>query len=328
MNILIVGCGLAGVTYARLLADAGHNITIIDQRNHIAGNAFDYLLDGIRIHKYGIHVFHTNNLDVVNWLSKFTEWIKYKHIVKALYNDKYYPIPINKESLNEFGLDECINIFFKRYSEKMWGIQYDKIPQNVIQRLPIKNDYNPYYFPKDRFQGLPKEGYTKMVEKILDHKNIAVNLTTSFTSNLEDNFDFIFNSMSIDEYYKNIHGELPYRSIKYEITKTDKVKFPVAQVNFTTITGPTRAIEWKNLPYNQSTAVNYITYETPCDFKENNNERYYPITQPYAKNIYQKYNKISHKKMNFIGRCGTYQYLNMDQVINQSIIGATKWLAK
>ena len=329
MNVLVVGCGLAGITYARFIAEAGHHVTIIDKRDHVAGNVYDYFEDDIRVHKYGLHIFHTNNDTVIDWLSKFTGWVEYKHISKALYNDHYYPIPINKYSVERLGIDKCIEVFVKPYSEKMWATPYKEIGKSIFKRLPIKDDYNPYYFPNDKFQGFPSAGYTEMVNNILDHKNIVVKLSTPFEKKLEKDFDYIFNSMSIDDYYGYIYGELPYRSIKYDLQKKETNSFlDHVQVVFTTTTGPTRVIEWKKLPNHGDSNTTLVTYETPCGYKENNYERYYPMVlkDNSAIDLYNKYKSIENKKMKFIGRCGTYQYLNMDQVINQSIIGVNKWL--
>jgi len=329
MNILIVGCGLAGVTYARFLAEANHQVTIIDQRNHVAGSAYDHYIDNIRVHKYGLHIFHTNNDIVIKWLSKFTNWVDYKHISKALYNEEYYPMPINKFNLEKLGIDKCIEVFVKPYSEKMWGIPYEEIGNYIFKRLPIKDDYNPYYFPKDKFQAFPSNGYTEMINNILDHKLITVQLETKFNKMYEKEFDYTFNSMSIDEYYDYIYGELPYRSMKFDLQKKETNSFlEHSQVVFTTKTGPSRVNEWKKLPNHGDSQNTLITYENPCDYKENNYERYYPMVLKgsSAIDLYNKYKNIENKKMKFIGRCGTYQYLNMDQVINQSMIGVDNWL--
>lgn len=335
-SILIVGAGFAGATYARLLAEAGYNITLIDQRNHIGGNAFDYVQDNIRIHKYGCHAFHTKNLKVVQFLSQFTEWEPYKHLARAEYKGIHYPIPLTKKTIDLFGIDQCIDIFIKTFTEKFWGLEFDKVDKKLIyDRIPIKTDNDPYYFPNDEFQALPSKGYTNLFNNMLDHDNISIVLNTQFNKSFEKQYNFIFNSMAIDEYYDNRYGELPYRSIKFSHEVHDKTLVlpngSYGQLLLPENNGPTRFTEWKKLPAHclKDTNKTIITVETPCDYKDNNNERYYPIifSESAARDLYKRYKEISNDKVKFIGRCGTYQYLNMDQVINQSMLGVRKFLA-
>lgn len=330
-KILIVGCGFAGVTYARLLAENNYKVDIIDSRNHIAGNCYDFINEINQLEsKYGPHIFHTSNYRVVNWLSNFTEWVDYKHKVKALHTDgKYYTLPVNKETKECLGEENILEIFFKPYSEKMWGIKYKDIDPSIVKRVKSRDDYNEYYFPKDKFQKLPSKGYTYLFTNILDHRNISIQLSTKFCKEFEKDYDFIFNSMPIDEYYNYIFGQLPYRSIVF---RREHVQQPsihkTLTTNFTTYTGPTRVSDYSYLPYNKKEKSTIAVFEYPCDYKENNYERYYPVKDVDKSNIaiYKKYREIKNDKMQFIGRCGTYQYLDIDQVVNQSILGARKFL--
>jgi len=324
-RILVVGAGLSGAVVARELADKGHQVTLIDKRNHIAGNVFDFVNDhGIRIHKYGPHLFHTKNKNVFVWLSRFTEWLPYKHKVKAVLDDgRLVTLPVNKETKEAVGEDNIIETFIRPYTEKMWGMKLEDVSPNIINRVPIRDDDNEYYFPDDLYQYVPKDGYTKMVENIFNHKNISIELGKSFSKQMEDEFDHIFNSMPIDEYFNFQFGKLEYRSIKFHHTNLPSPKiFPVSQVNFTNKGPYTRIVEWKNIPgHGVNNLWTSLTYEEPCHYSENNDERYYPVRDVSGKlsSIYRKYLAIENPKVTFIGRLGNYAYLDMDQCINNSI---------
>ena len=324
-RILVVGAGLSGAVVARELADKGHQVTVIDKRNHIAGNVFDFVNDhGIRIHKYGPHLFHTKNKNVFVWLSRFTEWLPYKHKVKAILdNGRLVTLPVNKETKEAVGEDNIIETFIRPYTEKMWGMKLEDVSPNIINRVPIRDDDNEYYFPDDLYQYVPKDGYTKMVENIFNHKNISIELGKSFSKQMEDEFDHIFNSMPIDEYFNFQFGKLEYRSIRFHHTNLPSPKiFPVSQVNFTNKGPYTRIVEWKNIPgHGVNNLWTSLTYEEPCHYSENNDERYYPVRDVSGKlsSIYRKYLAIENPKVTFIGRLGNYAYLDMDQCINNSI---------
>lgn len=317
-NILIVGAGFSGSVIARELAEAGFSITVIDQRNHIAGNCYDEIIGSVKVHKYGPHLFHTNNKKVVDWLSKFTDWIEYKHKVKALYKDQFLTVPPNKQTKEYLG-DKLFEVIYKPYSEKMWGVEVD---DSILDRVKPRDDDNEYYFPNDKYQFLPKEGYTKLFENILDHNNIKVVLNTKFHKDMETNYDHIFNSMPIDLYYEFCFGELPYRSIKFHHTICDQ-QIPV--MNYTDNGKYTRITKWELFPNHGKGALS--TLEEPCDYKDNNDERYYPVKDKEGVNreIYNKYAKIENKKTTFIGRCGKYVYLDMDMAVSSAIALANKF---
>jgi len=333
-KILIVGAGFSGAVIARELAEAGFEITLIDKRNHIGGNAFDYKNEhGIRVHKYGPHIFHTNSVEVFNWLSKFTEWIPYKHKVKAQLSDgRYVTLPVNQETSEIVRPENVISTFIRPYSEKMWGMKLEELDHNILQRVPIRDDLNEYYFPNDEFQYMPKDGYSSIFNKILDHPNIELKLNTSFSKKMELDFDHVFSSMPIDEYYNFEFGPLPYRSIKFtDIHFPVPYLFPSSVINFTH-TGPqTRVTEWKHFPnHGKNECMTTLTYETPCDYRENNLERYYPVKDISGNNreLYSKYKNIPNKKVTFIGRLGLYAYLDMDQCINSALIISRKFKTK
>lgn len=333
MKILIVGCGFAGATIGRTLAEAGHQINIIDQRDHIAGNAYDRVNEhGIRVHQYGPHIFHTSNNKVVEWLSQFTEWIEYKHKVLAKINPKeLHVLPVNKNTSNRYSLEKILDTFYKPYTQKMWGMPLEQVNPKILERVPIRDDENDLYFPNDSFQAMPMHGYTEIFKNILNHPNIKVELSKKFEKKMENEYEHCFNSMAIDEYYEYCYGELPYRSIRFQTVTLPEVQlYQTAVTNFTTATGPTRVTEWKHFSGLDDKHTTTLTYEFPCDYRENNYERYYPINDLAGKNKkkYEKYKKIINPKSTFIGRCGNYLYLDMHQVISSSLSIAEDFLFK
>lgn len=332
--ILVVGAGLSGAVVAREMAEAGNKVYVLDSRNHVAGNAYDYVNEhGIRVHKYGPHLFHTNNKIVFEWLSKFTDWAPYKHKVKALLEDgRYATLPVNRETKDMVGEENVLDVFFRPYTKKMWGVELDDLNPEIINRVPIRNDDNEYYFPDDEYQYIPLNGYTKMVENILDHKNITVKLNTKYDKGLNDAVDHVFNSMPIDEYFDFKYGRLPYRSIKFEtVTLPIASALPIATLNFTHDGPKTRVTEWKKIPmHGDNKYFTTLTFEEPCDYEDNNFERYYPVKDRAGKNrkLYEQYKSEQKDNMTFIGRCGLYAYLDMHMAVNSALKTAAEFLKK
>lgn len=331
MKVLVVGAGFAGAVVARELAEDGHDITIIDQRKHIAGNAFDYVNDkGIRIHKYGPHIFHTNSEQAYNWVIKFGEWVEYKHKVKAqLADGSYVTLPVNRTTKDVVGEENIVDTFYRPYTKKMWGKEIEELDPNILKRVPVRNDLNELYFPDDKYQIMPKDGYTTVFEKILNHRNITIKLDTPFKDNMVSMYDYIFNSMPIDVYYRKKFGELPYRSLRFYHIDIPMIKvLPTSVVNNTNSSPYTRTTEWKNFPYHgKNSNWTSLTYEEPCDYVDNNYERYYPVKDIDGKNkeLYEKYKAIRNDKMEFIGRCGMYVYIDMHQAINSSLAAVARF---
>ena len=369
-SILIVGAGFAGAVYARVLAEHGLSVSVVDKRPHIGGNAFEENLDGIRFHKYGPHLFHTSNMRVVDWLSRFTEWTQYVHKVKALLpNGQLTPIPINLDTLRDVSgrrdLDETsaerylgsvavpscgranartwlesslgkdiTELFYARYTRKMWALELDDLSSDVVQRLTPRLSNEDRYFLNDSFQAMPTDGYNALFARILDHENIKTELNTSFTRGMEKHFSAAFLSMPIDEYFDYSYGELPYRSIKFHhsIHQSNLRDTSASVINYTDDKPFTRETHWNKIPTCGGTAGHLVTVEEPCSYLENERERYYPIksNDPSINDRFIAYSALAHQidNIKFIGRCGTYQYLDMHQVINQSLMGATKWLTE
>jgi len=332
MKILVVGAGFSGAVVAHQLAKAGHDIHVIDERNHIGGNAYDYTNEkGIRVHKYGPHLFHTNNEKVYNWITQFDEWVEYKHKAKAQLKDgRYVTLPVNKETKEIVGEENIISTFFAPYTYKMWGKTIEELDPSILKRIPIRDDDNEYYFPNDQYQVIPKNGYTRIFELILDHKNIKVDLSVPFERNMEKDFDHIFNCMPIDDYFNYVYGSLPYRSLKFHHIDIPLTKLlPSTTVNFTHDGPYTRVTEWKNIPcHGTNDYYTTLTYEEPCDYITNDYQRYYPVKDVDGKNreTYEKYKKLIRSNMTFIGRCGMYVYIDMHQAINSSLQTADKFL--
>jgi len=366
-KILIVGAGLAGCTVARILAENSFKVIIIEKRNHIAGNVFDYINQNKeRIHKYGPHLLHCRkNSSALNFLSRFTEWINYEHKVRALLaNGKTTPLPVNKLTLEEiFGrsfdsekdtkefLDTIRNkdliakntdqlfestvgnkladIFFRPYTKKMWGIEPKDLNIKVGSRLPVRTNDDCRYF-NDEFQALPKKGYTEMVNRMIDHKNIQVNLNTSFVKGMEENYLHSFLSVPIDEYYNFEFGQLPYRSIIFENRLEDSLDLEVPVINFTDDSSYTRKTQWNLFPnsYDFNGNLKTITYEKPCSMKMNPGEYYYPVHTKESKRVYSNYFELAKKEFNltFIGRTGLFKYIDMIPAVEIHIRIAEKFL--
>lgn len=366
-NILVVGAGMAGAVVARTLADAGHHVTVVERRDHIAGNCYDYIDEetGVRVHKYGPHIWHTNNKEAHEWFSQFTDWIRYKHQVAAMLpnGDQVY-LPINLESVNRalnldlkyysdlekyletvrvkhdkiensrqvveasFGKELC-DIFFAPYTKIMWGVDLSELSASVAKRIPMGTSSTPLYFPNDEYQCMPKDGYTAAFEKIFDHPNIEVFLSESSYPNDFSNYDHVFTSAPIDGVCHYALGKLPYRSIKFKhavIPNKTLVSMRTPTVNFTgQVEGATRVTNWDMYPGCSSQGSKTIlTTEYPCDYTENNYERYYPVKDvngEYQKlyNRYKEMVKETYENVTPIGRMGTYQYLDMWMVICQSL---------
>ena len=341
-KVLIVGAGFAGATIARILADNNINVKVIEKRDHVAGNAFDFINEkGERIHKYGPHLLHGNIASpALKFINNFTEWVNYEHKVRALLKDGNTTVlPINRETIEDifkkkFSSEEEVkqfldqqrskhlipknsdeffesqignklaDIFFRPYTKKMWGIDPKKLSINVGSRLPIRTNYDTRYF-SDSFQALPKRGYNHLVENMLDHKKIELCLNCEFDKNMEKHYEHNFLCIPIDNYFDYKYGNLPYRSILFENRVSYQKDLSAAVINFTDDSKYTRMTQWNLLPNSgiSKDGSKTITYEIPCSMKDNPKEYYYPVQTKESAEQYKKYTLLAKKKKN-ITFCG------------------------
>lgn len=363
MNILIIGAGFAGSVCSRELAEAGHQILVVDRRDHIAGNAFDIKDEhGILIHQYGPHIFHTNSERIFNYLSKYTEWYEYEHRVRGVVNGKEYPFPINRDTLNQLydlnlteeqatefyekvrepkdtvktSEDVVLNSvgrdlyekFFLNYTKKQWGLDPSELKAGVAARIPTRTNSDDRYFT-DTYQAMPLHGYTAMFENLLNHPNILVKLSTEFKDVLNDDqhFDHIVYTGPIDAFYDFKFGHLPYRSLRFEHEHLSNLEWSqsVGTVNYPNDHDYTRITEFKHLTgqKNQSTS---IVREYPTA----NGDPYYPIPRDENEELFKKYRALAdvEEKVTFVGRLAEYRYYNMDQVVGAALNAVDKILGQ
>ena len=358
-NFLIVGAGYAGAVAARELADAGHKVLVVDKRSHIGGNAYDTLDEnGVLIHPYGPHIFHTNSRRIFEYLSRFTEWRFYEHRVLAKEKDAYYPIPINRQTINKvFNLSlseeevegfldgkrvkkteiktsedvvlnsvghELCEMFFRGYTRKQWDLDLSELAAGVAARIPTRTNDDDRYF-SDTFQMMPSHGYTAMFERILDSKNIEVRLSFDYFLNKKEiNFDKLIFTGPIDAYYKNCFGKLPYRSLRFQHEHFDVDQFQsVGTVNYPNEQDFTRITEFKHITGQEVPGTSIVK-----EYSQGSGDPYYPVPNPVNEGLYQKYLAKAELENNvyFVGRLAQYRYYNMDQVVGSSLALVNKIL--
>jgi len=354
-DYLIVGAGFAGSVMAeRIASQLNKKVLIVEKMNHIGGNAHDeYDEYGILVHKYGPHIFHTNSKKVFDYLSQFTEWIPYEHKVLANLNGKLYPIPINRLTINklynvnlksenevaEFYKQvkekrfpvrnsediivnqigyELFEKFFKNYTKKQWNLEPKELASSVCGRIPVRTNDDCRYFT-DKYQFMPKNGYTKMFEKILAHKNIEVLSNTDYKKLLNDiKFNRVIYTGPIDYYFDYEFGKLPYRSIRFENNNYKKAYMQESAVinhvgkdiEFTRVT------EYKHLT-KQKDDTTTVSYEFPLV----DGDPFYPVPNKQNRQKYSLYQEAAQKLKTiiFCGRLAEYKYYNMDQVVAKSL---------
>lgn len=354
-DYMVVGAGFAGSVMAeRLAADSNKKVLVVDRRPHVAGNAYDRLDEaGVLIHQYGPHIFHTNSAEIVNYLSRFTEWRPYEHRVLAHVDDMLVPIPINRTTLNAlYKLDlktddeagaflasraEPVDVirtsadvvisavgrdlyekFFQGYTRKQWGMDPSELDKSVTARVPTRTNTDDRYFG-DSFQAMPAEGFTRMFERMLDHPNIDLLLGVDYQEAREAYpHDRLVFTGPIDEYFGYRYGALPYRSLQFRHETLDREWLqPVAVVNYPSPDVPyTRITEYKHLT-GQTAPRTSITYEYPSA----EGDPYYPIPREENQQLFKRYEALalSEPDVIFVGRLATYRYYNMDQVVGQAL---------
>ncbi len=352
-DYLIVGAGFAGSVLAeRLASQLNKSVLLIDKRNHIGGNAYDhYDQDGLLIHKYGPHIFHTNSLQVLEYLSQFTEWRPYQHRVLASVDGQLVPIPINLDTINKlYGLSltsfqleeffasvaeprehirtsedvvvskvgrELYEKFFRNYTRKQWGLDPSELDASVTARVPTRTNRDDRYFT-DKYQVMPRYGYTHLFEKMLSHPNIKILLKTDYRE-IEDLIPHrhLIYTGPIDEFFDYCYGRLPYRSLQFEF-QTVNTPFvqSVAVINYPNDYPYTRVTEFKYLT-GQEHPKSVLVHEYP----RADGDPYYPVPRPENAELYKKYKALADAttRVHFVGRLATYKYYNMDQVVAQAL---------
>lgn len=366
MKFLIVGAGLTGAVIARLLADNGHKCEILEEADHIAGNCHtkkDSQTD-ILMHFFGPHTLHSDNDEIWKFLERFVEIYPYRHRKQAWVQGKLYPFPINlnainklfgtqltpqeaeqflKEQTKSYATEEPENFeeaalagvglklyegYYKGYTKKQWGRTPNELPSFVFRRLPIhlNEQSNVFHHAK---QGQPVGGYTLMVEKMLDHSNIKLKISTAFDSKIDKlSFDHVFYSGPIDRYFDWSLGRLPYRTLDFKHEHKMGTFQECGTVNYCDFEIPyTRVVEHKYFwPWeiHKDTVVTF-EYSRECEISD---RPYYPIPLKESKQLFERYKQLAEEtqKISFVGRLGTYRYLDMDKAIEEAMIAASTTL--
>ncbi len=355
-DYLIVGGGLFGSVFAYEAKKRGKKCLVIDKREHIAGNIFTEEIEGIQVHKYGAHIFHTSNKQVWEYMNQFAEFNHYVNSPIAVYKDEVYNLPFNmntfskmwgikrpeeaqhiiNEQISALGIEEPSNLeeqalvlvgkdiyekLVKGYTEKQWGRPCKELPAFIIKRLPIRFIYDNNYF-NDRYQGIPIGGYTQIVKKMLE--GVEVKLGTDYFEFIKENKDIaektVFTGM-IDEYFQYALGVLEYRTVRFETEILDTKNYQGnAVVNYTDGEVPyTRIIEHKHFEFGQQEKT-VISKEYSLEWKQGM-EPYYPVNNEKNNFLYEEYKKLASKESRVIfgGRLGSYRYYDMDKVVEQAL---------
>lgn len=329
-DFLVVGAGLYGSVMARKLTDNGYSVLVIDKRDRIGGNCASKDMNGIDVHLYGPHVFHTSDKQVWNYINRFGEFRQFTHKVLSNYKDSTYNFPVNKKTRQDFNNNEdftgsfseaIFNAFFREYSEKQWGCDFEDVPKKALKRIPIRDDYNDSYF-NDYFQGIPVNGYNNLFEKLLEDIEIRLNCDFS-PEHLKTFADKIIYTGPIDRYFNYCYGNMEWRSLNFKFQELPVKDFQgISVMHFPEKKYPyTRITEFKHFnPFNEAFKTDYTVYaeEYPCTDPEN---PYYPIENENNINTYMKYFELAQneKNIHFAGRLGTYKYNDMDVTVKNAL---------
>ena len=355
-DYIIVGAGLFGATFANLAKKDGKKVLVIDRRGHIAGNIYTEEVEGIQVHRYGAHIFHTDYKDVWDYVNSFVEFNRYTNSPIARIGNEIYNLPFNMNTFSKIWNDvftpedamrhieeekkeidheptnleeQAISLvgrtiyekLIKGYTEKQWNRKCTELPSFIIKRLPVRLTYDNNYF-NDRYQGIPIGGYTKLVERMLD--GIEVKLDTNFFDNV-DEYKSIANKIvytgPIDEYFNYSLGELDWRSLKFDTKVLNEANHQGnAVVNYTGHeVDYTRVIEHKHFEFDATSPKTVVTYEYPADY-EKGMEKYYTVNDDKNNELANQYRELASKEENVIfgGRLAEYKYYDMDDVIKSA----------
>lgn len=356
-KIAVIGAGLSGAVIGRELAEAGHTIEVFDRRDHIAGNCHTErdADTGVMVHVYGPHIFHTDDVEVWDYVNRFQTFKPYKNRVKTTSRDQVFSLPVNLHTINQFfgktlrpdearafieeQADTSINdpqtfeeqalrfvgrdlyeAFFEGYTQKQWGCSPKDLPASILKRLPVRFNYDDDYF-FHKYQGMPENGYTQMVERILDHPRIAIRLNTGFERAQKDGYDHTFYSGALDGYFDYVNGRLGYRTLDFERFTYDGDYQGCAVMNYGELSVPyTRITEHKHFsPWEQHEgSVCYREFARQCGPDD---IPYYPIRLVKEKQQLAEYVALANAQtdISFVGRLGTYRYLDMDVTIREAL---------
>lgn len=362
-DYLIAGAGFSGAVMAERIANiCNKRVLVVDLRNHIGGNCYDYRNeDNLIIHKYGPHIFHTLNKKVWEYLSQFTDWHIYEHKVLGVIDGQKVPVPFNMNSINKcfskeradklielllskFGYGIKIPILkllenkdkdlkyladfiydkvFLGYNLKQWGLKPEELDPSVSSRVPVFMSTDDRYF-QDTYQGIPKQGYTAIFDKLLAHENIEVRLNTDYRDISPDNYKMLIYTGPIDSFFDYQYGDLPYRSLQFELQQPELEYFQEsAQVNYPNDFDYTRITEFKHFHDYPKMNKTAIAYEFSEPFQRAKNEPYYPIPKKENNELFTKYRNLAdgiQEKVVFLGRLADYKYYNMDQVVGVALL--------
>ncbi|MCU6202253.1 UDP-galactopyranose mutase [Enterobacter cloacae] len=364
MTVAIVGAGISGAVIARLLAEQGISSVVFDKRSHIAGNCHSERdpQTNVMLHVYGPHIFHTDDKEVWDFVNAYSEFMPYTNRVKAVYKGNVYLLPVNLHTINQFfnktlrpdearafiesKADKSIvdpqnfeeqaismigrelyEAFFKGYTRKQWGVEPTELPSSILKRLPLRFNYNDNYF-NHQYQGMPKEGYTEMVAKILDHELIEVRTDTEFSAAESTAYEHVFWSGALDGYFNFSEGRLGYRTLDFEKFSAEGDYQGTAVINYCEEDVPyTRITEHKHFSPWES-HENTTCYREFSRFCTENDVPYYPIRMVKEKELLNRYldKAMALSNTTFVGRLGTYRYLDMDVTIREAIDVANKYL--
>ncbi|MHA6672102.1 UDP-galactopyranose mutase [Enterobacter mori] len=364
MTVAIVGAGISGAVIARLLAEQGISSVVFDKRSHIAGNCHSERdpKTNVMLHVYGPHIFHTDDKEVWDFVNDYSEFMPYTNRVKAVYKGNVYLLPVNLHTINQFfnktlrpdearafiesKADKSIvdpqnfeeqaismigrelyEAFFRGYTRKQWGVEPTELPASILKRLPLRFNYNDNYF-NHKYQGMPKEGYTDMVAKILDHELIEVRTDTEFSADESNAYQHVFWSGALDGYFNFSEGRLGYRTLDFEKFSAEGDYQGTAVINYCEEDVPyTRITEHKHFSPWES-HENTTCYREFSRLCTENDVPYYPIRMVKEKELLNRYLDKAQTLSNttFVGRLGTYRYLDMDVTIREAIDVAKKYL--
>lgn len=356
-KIAVVGAGFSGAVIARQIAEAGHKVSVFERRSHVGGNCHTERDEdtGILIHKYGPHIFHTSNETVWNYVNRFARFQPFTNRVKAITGGRVFPLPINLMTINtffnktfnpmeaynfiqqladssigepknfeeqalKFVGKELYEAFFRNYTEKQWGVSPQLLPASILKRLPLRFNYDDNYY-LSFYQGIPKDGYTALIDDIFKHENIGIHLNSPFYREDKANFDHVFFSGPIDSWFNYELGRLSYRSLEFvteryrgDLQGNPVINYCDQSAKFTRISEHKHFAPWET----HADTIIYKEYSKFCGTEE---EPYYPMRLSDDKVLFERYIRKAKAEpgVSFVGRLGTYRYLDMHVVIQEAL---------